>query len=590
VVKMNSRWQVTSIQTTLWCCLLFTLLLAKNVYALSTVKASIDKNPAMINESIVLTIIADDDIHRNALDTSALLDDFIVGRTSVSSQTNMVNFKTSRTTQWQIILIARRAGELIIPALKIENIASKPIALNVLAQGDKTQENRQQDIFVTSKLSSTEVYVQQLVTLTLKLHFSVELKSGSLTEPSLPGANIEKVGQDKQTDTIINGKRYRVVEQTYAITPQQSGEFTLAAPVFSGDIMTASKRRSSFLSFAQTKPVSVRGDEISLTVKASPSSYPNQDDWLPSELLSLHQEWQTNGNSLKDNIFNVGEPITRTITLTAAGLAKAQLPEIVMPNTQGLKIYPDQAQLHTNLTKERLVSQKVQNFALVPSYAGEFTLPEMSITWFNTITNKTQFATLPAQKIIVEAGEVPITNQATPVITSQTKQAQPTSSTITPTVKVIQKESLLTWIFLSLWLLTTLFWLIHIRYLKRNNNEIPRQLNNNNHQTNANHYLALLAACKKNNASQALNLILPWLNQLLSNKNIEISTIAQAESQVNDQNFATALNDLQQHLYGKSALVGAPSWQGDTLLASIQKLNKQKQAIKTTNEKHSLNP
>jgi len=587
---MNSRWQVTSIQTTLWCCLLFTLLLAKNVYALSTVKASIDKNPAMINESIVLTIIADDDIHRNALDTSALLDDFIVGRTSVSSQTNMVNFKTSRTTQWQIILIARRAGELIIPALKIENIASKPIALNVLAQGDKTQENRQQDIFVTSKLSSTEVYVQQLVTLTLKLHFSVELKSGSLTEPSLPGANIEKVGQDKQTDTIINGKRYRVVEQTYAITPQQSGEFTLAAPVFSGDIMTASKRRSSFLSFAQTKPVSVRGDEISLTVKASPSSYPNQDDWLPSELLSLHQEWQTNGNSLKDNIFNVGEPITRTITLTAAGLAKAQLPEIVMPNTQGLKIYPDQAQLHTNLTKERLVSQKVQNFALVPSYAGEFTLPEMSITWFNTITNKTQFATLPAQKIIVEAGEVPITNQATPVITSQTKQAQPTSSTITPTVKVIQKESLLTWIFLSLWLLTTLFWLIHIRYLKRNNNEIPRQLNNNNHQTNANHYLALLAACKKNNASQALNLILPWLNQLLSNKNIEISTIAQAESQVNDQNFATALNDLQQHLYGKSALVGAPSWQGDTLLASIQKLNKQKQAIKTTNEKHSLNP
>ncbi len=80
------------------------------------------------------------------------------------------------------------------------------------------------------------------------------------------------------------------------------------------------------------------------------------------------------------------------------------------------------------------------------------------------------------------------------------------------------------------------------------------------------------------------------MNQLLSNKNIEISTIAQAESQVNDQSFATALNDLQQHLYGKSALVGAPSWQGDTLLASIQKLNKQKQEKKTTNEKHSLNP
>jgi len=259
VVKMISRAQKTAMQTALWCCLLFTLLMAKNVYALGTVTATIDKNPALLNESIVLTVIADDDIDRNALDTSPLLNDFIVGRTSVSSQTNMVNFKTSRTTQWQVVLIARHAGEVIIPALKVENQATTPISLNVLEQDQAAKENLQQDIFVTSELSSSEVYVQQLVTLTLKLHFSVELKSGSLTEPSLPGATIEKVDQDKQSDTIINGKRYRVVEQTYAITPQQSGDFTLAAPVFSGDIMTAAKRRSSFLSFAQTKPVSVLG-------------------------------------------------------------------------------------------------------------------------------------------------------------------------------------------------------------------------------------------------------------------------------------------------------------------------------------------
>ena len=46
--------------------------------ALAEVVASIDKNPVIANESFVLTISADDDIDSNALDTSALLNDFIV--------------------------------------------------------------------------------------------------------------------------------------------------------------------------------------------------------------------------------------------------------------------------------------------------------------------------------------------------------------------------------------------------------------------------------------------------------------------------------------------------------------------------------
>lgn len=581
---MNSTKQVVAIQITFWCCLLLSLFLTNNAHALSKVTASVDKNPVFIDESIVLTVIADDDIHRDAFDTSPLLENFIVGRTSASSQTSMVNFKTSRTTQWQVVLIARHAGEFTIPALSVENKTTTPILLNVLAQNDNAKEKLQQDIFVTSELSSNEVYVQQLVTLTLKLHFSVELKSGSLTEPSLPNASIEKIDQDKQSDSIINGKRYRVIEQTYAITPQQSGDYTLEAPVFSGDIMTATKRRSSFLSFAQTKPVSVRGKAMSLTVKASPANYPSQDAWLPSELLTLHQEWQAN-----DGIFKVGEPITRTITLTAGGLAKAQLPEIVMPTTKGLKIYPDQAQLHSNLTKERLVSQKVQNFALVPSHAGEFTLPEVSITWFNTVINKTQYATLPAQTITVEAGEASLSNQKTQTLATTESQATPSGLSLPlPAPQVIQKESLLTWLFLALWLLTALAWLIHIRYLKSATNKTLQSPSRKGNDTD--HYIALLTACKDNNASQALSLILPWLNQTISHNGAEINTIAQAELRVNDQSFATALNDLQQHLYGKSAVVGAPSWQGNTLLVAIKTLQKQAKNKEEDSGEFSLNP
>ncbi len=580
--------------------LLFTVtfVLSNNAFALSKVTASVDKNPAMVNESILLTVTADDDINRNALDTSALLKDFIVGQTSVSSQTSMVNFKTSRVTKWQVVLIARQAGTFVIPALTIENQQTSPIELSIIKAND-TASNPQADIFVTSELSTTQVYVQQLLTLSIKLHFAVELKSGNLTEPSLTGATIEKVGQDKQTDNIINGRRYRVIEQTYAITPEQSGDFTLSAPLFSGEVLQASKRRSSFLSFAQTKPVSILGDELNLSVLPIPADYPANTQWLPTEILTLHQEWQSG-----DTHFTVGEPITRTITLTAAGLSKAQLPTLEMKNTRGLKVYPDQAELNSNLTNDRLVSQKVQNFALVPSAAGDFTLPEMKVTWFNTVTNRIEQASLPAQTISVKAAEgIDIKASDNPYSQSTNKSQTVNDAEISDlsdgnsansamTTPETASNKSLQWLFLSLWLLTTLAWFFHIAYLKKSALTVKKKPSNTA-VDNGQHYLALQAACKKNDAEQALSLILPWLKQLLAkdNQGLVIHNIAQAQIIVQEQSFSTALNELQQHLYGKNAIDGASSWQGETLLNAVLLVQKQRgKKLSNTAQQLLINP
>ncbi|TYK64310.1 protein BatD [Colwellia echini] len=582
--------------------IMITFLFSQQAFALSTVTAVIDKNPAMLNESILLTVTADDDVARNALDTSPLLKDFIVGQTSVSSQTSMVNFETSRMTKWQVILIARKAGELTIPALTIDNKKSKPIAVTVVEAKNNSSANSQADIFITSELSSEQVYVQQALTLSIKLHFSVELQSASLTEPELTGATIEKAAKDEQSDSIINGKRYRVIEQTYAITPEQSGDFTLAAPVFSGEVRQASNRRSSFLSFGQSKPVSIVGKALNLNVLPIPTDYPSNTQWLPTEILTLHQEWQGN-----DDKFTVGEPITRTITLTAAGLSKAQLPELVMQSTQGLKIYPDQSESHSTLRENRLISQKVQNFAIVPSAPGDFTLPAMEVTWFNIITNKIEKATLPAKTITVQASPDGFSNnqansqQSTnPLaslnldnnIESENNQLanQPGDTSITSVV--VEQDKTLQWLFLTLWLVTTLAWILHVIYLKKNaftntsiNSQSARNLNNGEH------YLALLAACKKNDAEQTLNLILPWLKQLLQAKaGIEISNIAQAQNIIQSEEFTLALNDLQQRLYGKTEGETSNEWQGLALFNAIQSVNKQQSKSLKVDPLQSLNP
>ncbi len=563
-------------------------LFSQGAFALTQVTASVDKNPAMVNESIVLTVIANDDVNRNALDTSPLKADFIVGQTSVSSQTSMVNFKTSRTTQWQIVLIAKKAGKITIPSLNVDNVASNAIELTVLEQ-NAAGANNQQDIFITSELSANEVYVQQLLTLTLKLHFAVELKSGNLTEPAIPGATIEKIGQDQQSDGIINGKRYRIIEQTYAITPEQSGTFEIAAPLFSGEVMMPSRRRSNFLSFAETKPVSILGDTMSLTVRPIPASF-NQSNsnkqWLPSELLTLHQEWQTTHDK-----FTVGEPITRTITLTAAGLSKAQLPEIKMATPKGLKVYPDQAQLHSNLSKERLVSQKIQNFAIVASKPGTYELPAIEITWFNTVTNKIARATLPAQSITVHASE-DISHQYTENQAAESSQAplaankaqQPSPTIITDSTSI---NVWLVAVLTLLWLLTLLAWYFHVRALKHKQ---PIEKVTTSVSNSGQYYLKLLAACKQNNAKLALELLLPWLNQLLYSSNQQkITDLAQAQAVVKNNDFDSATNSLLEYLYGKSAQASQNNWQGKALLQAIEVINKQ-QHTTSSSSTVQLNP
>ena len=544
------------------------ILLSFHSYALTKLTASVDKNPVIANESVVLTVTADDDIDRNALDTSTLLSDFIVGRTSVSSQTSMVNFDTTRTTTWNTVLIPRESGVLIIPSFEIDGVKSQSIKLNVLA-ADKSAASTQQDLFITAQVSSTELFVQQQITLTVKLHFAAELKRGSLTEPTLEGANILQIGKDKESENIINGKRYRIIERVYAISPQKSGNVVLKSPIFSGEIMMPSTRRSNFLSFADTKPVSVVGDDIALTIKAIPTQV--NGAWLPSELLALHQEWQPQADQ-----FKVGEPITRTVTLTAAGLSEEQLPEITMEVPQGLKVYPDQAELHTGLNNERLVSQKVINFAIVASQAGEYQLPEITIPWWNTITNKAEVAKISAQKITVlpNADITPAAIQQPPSIAIE----GPTTPTVIEKV-IIQENNFLQWLFLGLWLFTLLAWFISAK-----RSSAPNKANNKSNEKVNPPYLTLLAACKQNNGEQALASLLPWAQTQATNDQI-LTTLDSLHNYFNDTALSNAIIELQQSYYGKN-----PSqWSGDNLIHAVQKINKQGSSV-STNAQFNLNP
>jgi hypothetical protein len=374
-------------------CFIFMLstMLSTNAFAdVNAVEATIDRNPVMIDEAIRLTITADGSADRDAFDSSPLLKDFVVGRTSVSSQTSIVNFDTKRTTVWTTTLFPRKEGTFTIPSLTIEGKSTKPIQVKVIPVQE--QSNVARDYFVTTDIDIKEAYLNQQLLYTVKLFLSSNIERGSLQAPEMQNAEIKQLGDDKQYTDIVNGRRYQIIERQFAVVPQASGEFTLRGPVFTGEVMAANTNQR-FGFFNRTQQINRVGPDITVNIKPIPQGidYP----WLPSEMVRVDEEWP------QGDTFVAGEPVTRIVTLTALGVVEEQLPDIPEFYPPNFKLYPDQSNTTTVEKDQSLISQRQTSLAIIPTQAGNFVLPEITVPWFNTLTQQTEYATIPARSITV---------------------------------------------------------------------------------------------------------------------------------------------------------------------------------------------
>lgn len=370
---------------------LLTTLLSAAAYAdVNSVQATIDRNPVMLDEAIRLTVTADGSADRDAFDSSPMLKDFVVGRTSVSSQTSIVNFDTKRTTVWTTTLFPRKEGTFTIPSLSIEGKSTKPIQVKVIPVQE--QSNVARDYFVTTDIDLEEAYLNQQLLYTVKLFLSGNIERGSLQAPEMPNAEITQLGEDKQYTDIVNGRRYQIIERQFAVVPQASGEFTLRGPIFTGEVMAANTNQR-FGFFNRTQQINRVGPDITVNIKPIPQGI--DYSWLPSEMVRIDEEWPQGDN------FVAGEPVTRIITLTALGVVEEQLPNIPEFYPPNFKLYPDQSNTTTVEKDQSLISQRQTSLAIIPTKPGNVVLPEITIPWFNTLTQQTEYATIPARSITV---------------------------------------------------------------------------------------------------------------------------------------------------------------------------------------------
>jgi hypothetical protein len=355
--------------------------------------ATIDKNPMLLDESVTLQVTAIGGADRDAIDFTLLTQNFRVGQPSISQSTQIINFDRTTSTTWTLQLLPTATGQFTIPSFSIDGQTTDQITLTVLPVGQGTR-SQPRDFYVTTDVSNDTVYLQQQVQYQVKIYLSEDIQRGSLSEPLLAGAVIEQLGDDKEYQELVNGVRYRVIERNFAILPQASGSYSIDGPVFQAEVLSST--RQSFAYFNRSKTISRMAPQQTLTVLPIPENYPYL--WLPSEQVQISEQWQGN-----DAQFILGEPITRTVTLTALGLIEEQLPSIEAQYHPSFKTYPEQAEMATVKQNNRLIAQLVQNTAIIPSEVGNFVLPEISVPWFDVNSGETRFAVLAAKSVRVLA-------------------------------------------------------------------------------------------------------------------------------------------------------------------------------------------
>lgn len=373
----------------LLCTLLLVLLTAQASAASFT--ATVDRNRLGEGETVELRLESDDTTLFSKPDLAPLDEDFEVLGSRQMNQLSNINGKSSATTTWTVTLLPKRTGELVIPPLQLGDQRSQPITLQI-SQDNGASNSSGAPIFIEASLDQDSVYVQQQVVLTLRIFHSVSLYSDSnLTPLKMDDARVEQLGAPRNYEKDINGVRHGVIEVSYAIFAQKSGELKIPSQLFSATLADRSAS-SSFVPFG--KPVRLKSTSIPLQVRPKPASYPADAPWLPARSLSLNEAWSPEPDTLE-----VGQSVTRNLLMKVDGLSAAQLPPLNVTLPDSLRSYPEQPKLANQTSSNGVIGSREETQALVPMRSGQLQLPAIEVVWWNTEEDRLARSSVPGRSL-----------------------------------------------------------------------------------------------------------------------------------------------------------------------------------------------
>ena len=409
----------------LWLCLLLL-----TVPAQAALEASVDRTRLVEGETLELTLETEAANRFAQPDVSALEEHFDIRNSRQLSLVSQLDGRTQPVTRWVISLMPKRTGFVVIPPLRLDELVSQPISLQVLTAGEAARDNTAQmaPIFIDAEVDTETPYVQAQVLLTLRVYHSVSLYDDStLTGLDIPDARVESLGGPRNYERLINGIRHGVIEVRYAIFPMRSGALEVPSQLFTATTMPS---RTADSTIARGRLVQVRSPGITLQVRPIPPDYPPGAPWLPATDVSLSQAWQPDpGLDLL-----AGESLTRSFTIQAVGLNASQLPELSSlagGTLAGLREYTDQPLLENLVVDGGIGGLRQDSAALLVQQPGTFQLPPIRLYWWDTAADALRETQLDAVELNV--------------MSSQSFVASPAPTAVAASEDIVIAPTLLYW-------------------------------------------------------------------------------------------------------------------------------------------------
>ena len=541
----------------------------------AAVRARLDRQVISSDETVKLFIEADGARNSIAnLDTSDLEKDFSITDQAVSNNFQIINGTSKATKTWTIELEPRRTGSFTIPPFIIGKEKTGSLILTVTAPTPISQgvPGTRSDVFieVTPEMDSP-AYLQAQITISVKLFLKGQLRlsEASLEEPTLEHAAIIKLGNDRRYQSRKDGITYQVIERKYAIIAEEGHEITIPPLLFQAISTRADNRRFPADPFfdrfsGRGQRLRARSQELTISLTPVPDEFKGKV-WLPARQMAIME------NSDGEKELKVGEPLTRIIQIEALGLTAEQLPEIKLKAPDGCKIYLDQPEHQTEIDGTMLHAVKRQSMAFIPSQEGIFTLPEITIDWWDVVNNRQQKAVLPARQIkVVKANGTGAEAKPQQTIVSPEKNqkktgsdnpdpSMPTSENLTKnnTIQLWQGISAL---LLLAWIITLMLWI----NARRRPACLKKEMIRSEKKQPANHE-TIKKTCLDNHPQATHQAILDWAAaNWPQNPPTNLKAIA---TRLENLELSQAFTDLEETLYSPHS----KTWDGSHFWQTISK-------------------
>lgn len=377
--------------------------------ALAELSATVDRREIAMGETLRLTLLGDAGEQPAEVDLTPLSRDWEILSRSSATNARFINGQNQVTRTLEMELAPLREGTLSIPSLTAGGRNTTPLSIRVnpepvVAPGDAL-------VLFEASVESDSVYVQAETILTVTLQQAINLDGGEISAFDIPDAVVENL-ERRSFQRRVGNRTWLVTELRYAVYPQKSGKLTIPAIGFSAREVQPGR---SLLGARLGRRLRLTSEPIEMNVKSVPASFPGEV-WLPARDLTLEENW-----SIDPEALNVGDSTTRTLTLVGRGLQGSQLPPLSSVqgalNIPELRFYPDQEAIDQSELADGLQGRRVQSEALVARSGGAWVLPEIRIPWWNTDTDRLEFAVIPARRVAVAASQ-PLDSNLSPTATT----------------------------------------------------------------------------------------------------------------------------------------------------------------------------